>query len=276
MMKRLKQILARLRQWFKTNAVKPLKQNKTKPETGVAAKASSSKCVDKDYFQSANDWAADRHATLVVSRNRYKIAFITSMGLAALLTLAVITLAPLQSVELEIVHENPGGYAWISLVKPHTPIKANWAQTESNIAHYIRLRESYNPQFYAHETALVKSFSTPKVNAQFELSQAASNSMAAINVLKAKGYRSVIIHDVMQLNTNASAQPGQPKQHLAQVNFEVVDHFFGDSRTYKTAYMALVSWRYDGVPQSPQQRLRNWDGFTVTAYQKQPLNQSKS
>lgn len=235
--------------------------------------AQAAKAKDAGYFTRASGWADDIYTVTVASRNRYKMAFFAAMGLSAMLTFAVMVLAPMQQVELEIVHQGPSGNAWVSLTKTNQTFTQSWARSQSEIAHYVRTRESYDPILYANQTKEVALLSSQAVYAQYELSQSSTNSSAGINALGAKGYRTIIINNVMQLDSTSKNINGRGNHvNLAQVNFVMVDHLFGQSRTIKIPYMALVSWTYNGVPKTPDKLLRDWDGFSITKYTVQPIN----
>lgn len=233
----------------------------------------------KDYFKTAKTWADDIYTSVIVSRNRYKVAFYLMSALVFVLGFCVLILAPMQHTELVIVHEGEGGYTWLSTTKQREKPTMNWARTQSEIAHYVMTRESYDPLMYRYQTHEVRLLSSPEVEAGYELAQSSDNKLSPINMLGAKGYRTVQIQSILPLdseskNTDEQNQSNQHDLHtnLAQVNFVMVDHIFGQSQTIKMPYTALVSWTYTGVPSDPDDMMRNWDGFTVIKYDAQPKN----
>ena len=254
-------MIAKLKQWF--------------AQIGAPKKKTESKqnAPSSDYFTTAQSWADDLVTATVTSRNRYKLAFFAATGLAALMTICVMVLVPAQHTELVVVHVGQSGYTWLTTTKSHEKLKPSWAEVQSNIARYITARESYDPILYRHQTSEVKMFSASDVEGQYILEQSQENKNAPINVLQNKGYRTVVVNNVMQEDLAAKNVDGKGHHvNLAQVNFVVVDHLFDQSQTIKTPYTALVSWRYDGIPSTPEKQLRNWNGFTVTKYQVQPVN----
>jgi type IV secretory pathway component VirB8 len=237
-----------------------------------------------NYFNQAASWADDSYATAIASRHRYQLAWIVSMMLAVLLAIAVSILIFTQQSQLVVVHEGDSGYAWVSTLKPNQTIPINFARTASEIAHYVRARESYDPLLYAYQTQEVKWQSSDAVYADYALSQASTNANAPITVLGAKGYRTVIIQSILPLdnpteatmttknNSNNDDDNKGSAVNCVQVDFVTVDHVLGESKTIKTPYTALVSWRYAGVPTNPAKLYSDWDGFTVTKYQVEPVN----
>lgn len=223
----------------------------------------------KDYFKKAQDWAEDRQAQLITSRQRYQWAFFSILILCGLLVLCLIILLPLKSTQLVIVHNNNQGYSWVSTTKLNAAVKPNWAMTKTEIAHYIVTRESYDPAFYQFQYKHVRLFSSPSVFAQYELLQSNANKAAAINLLGAKGYRTVTIHAILPLSQATKKNPN--KKNLAQVDFVIKDHLYGETQTTKTPYTVLISWQHLGLATKPYQQIYNWDRFQVTHYQLQPI-----
>lgn len=245
---------------------------KAKREKPKAAKAIQ---TTGEYFQTARSWVDDIHVTTLVSRNRYKMAFWGMAGLSALLAFCVLVLVPIQHTELVVVHQGQNGYTWLSMTKSHEQIKPDWARTQAEITHYVMTREAYDPLLYSHQANEVDLLSSPQVQSEYQLAQASDNPHAPINVLADKGYRTVIVNDILPLD-KATSDGNDPHHHhvnLAQVNYVVVDHLFGQSSTVKTPYSAVVSWEYRGIPADPEHQLMNWDGFTITKFVVQPMNQ---
>jgi type IV secretory pathway component VirB8 len=227
-----------------------------------------------DYFKTARTWSDDYYTMTTVSRDRYRWAFYGMSGLTAILAFSVMALVPLQHTELVIAHEGPSGYTWLSTTESQKHQSQSWARTASEIAHYVRARESYDPVLYANQTQEVDQLSNQHVQGTYELSQSSANKNAPINLLGAKGYRTVIINNVLALDSVSKNRPNGIKSHinLAQVDYVVEDHLFGEPQTINTPYTALVSWTYNGTSSNPQLMLSNWDGFMVTKFKPQPVN----
>jgi len=257
---------------------KPMKNKATRAQKAHAAAIDHIHTFDHvgddNYFQTARSWSDDIHAETVVSRNRYKVAFYSMSGLCALSIICIMMLIPLQSTQLVIVHEGANGYVWVSTAKADAHIKPNKARTRAELAHYVMTRESYYPEMYIHQTKEVSLLSSPAVLNEYELSQAQSNKLAAINLLGNKGYREVQINSIVSLDSLSQNQSGQKATHinLALVYYTLIDHFYGESKTQATHMMAKVSWAYDGVPDNPSAILNDYDGFKITGFSAQLSN----
>ena len=230
------------------------------------------------YFTSARNWADDIYTATLISRDRYKTAFLIMTGLTCLLTLSIILLVPIQHTELVVVHEGQSGYTWLSTTKSAHSLPTNWNRTAAEIAHYVQTREGYDPLLYSYQTSDVKLFSTPQVLGEYELAQSSDNATSPIRVLGDKGYRTVAINSILPLDQDSPDTSKNRNKHinLAQVNFVVIDHFFDGNQTIKTPYTALVSWEYRDVNSDPDVLLQNWDGFIITKYVVQSVYLPKS
>lgn len=226
------------------------------------------------YFETAQNWADDAFAAVLVSRNRYQFAFLFMAILVGLLALSTATLTPLQHTQLVVVHEGEGlnGEVWLSAPPSHSVPPLNWARTQSEIAHYVEVRESYDPLLYAELASEVAALSNAKVQSEYDAAQASHNPNSPITQLGTKGYQSVIVHSVLPLDSaDETSQPGTTHINLAQVDFDVVTHTIGEDETQTAPYTALIAWTYQGVPSDPSLLLQNWDGFTVTQFDVQPV-----
>lgn len=260
-----------MRKWLGAIKLESCFQNQSSSSNADSSKSNS------NYFQEAKSWADDIYTATIVSRNRYKIAFFSMAGLSALLVLSVCMLIPAQHTELVVVHQGNSGYTWISTTKPHEKLPQNWNRTRSEIANYVRARESYDPVLYGYQTKDVDLFNTSEVQSEYEMAQDSHNKLAPINLLADKGYRTVTINNIMLLDDESKNTKNDSHHvNLAQVDFVVKDHFFDANRTVETPYRAIVSWRYAGVPSSAYQKLKNWDGFKITKYVVQPVNMADS
>lgn len=271
-MKKVKNLLNKI---FRKN-VRNIKAKEVKVAKAAKPKAGKNIKTDKEYFKTARSWADDIYTATIVSRNRYKAAFLVSFGLSILLAFCVLVLVPIQHTELVVVHEGANGYTWLSTTKSHYHPPMSWVREQAEIAHYVTARESYDPLVYKYQTKEVNLLSAPQVQAEYEMAQSSENKASPINILGAKGYRTVVINSILPVDSVKKNTTNTPKKerhvNLAQVNFVVIDHLFGENRTIKTPYTALVSWEYDGVPSSPDKKLMNWDGFRITKYLVQAKN----
>lgn len=235
-----------------------------KPTTAELVGASK-----KNYFVEARSWADDLYTSAIISRNRYKLAFFVAMGLAILLAIAVDGLIPLQHMEPLLVNHYQDGRVSVQPMKqPYAP--TNPAQVQSEIVRYVINRESYDPSSYDAQYSLTNLMSNTAVAKQYIGVQSTGNKHSVINVLGHHGWRSVHVDSVVFLDSTLNNKGKTPSQqthyNLAQINFAMTDHFKNSARQKTKALTALVSWDYRGTPSDPNERWRDWDGFTITRY----------
>mgnify|MGYP002624746710 CR=1 FL=1 len=224
---------------------------------------------EKNYFVEARSWADDMYTSAIISRNRYKLAFFAMMGLACLLTIAIDGLIPMQHMEPLLVNHYQDGRVTVQPVKqPYAP--SNQAQVESEIVRYVVNRESYDPSSYNEQYSLINLMSNNEVAKQYIHDQSTANKRAPINILANKGYRTVHVDSVIFLDSifhnQGEVKSKQTHHNLAQVNFTITDHFKNSAYKQAKALTVLMSWEYQGMPNNPEDRWRDWDGFTVTHY----------
>jgi len=237
----------------------------------------------KNYFKLARTWADDYSISLELSRRRYQMAFLVMAALVFILMIGLVSLLPLKKIQLAVIHEGPSGETWISSLDTGAKPSSSWAKEKSEIAHYVSLRESYDPMLYPYLSQQMAWFNDDLVQAGYLQEQSPTNQNSPSNFLSNRGFRTVKINSVIDLDLeskNTDTERGH--LNLAQVNYEITDHFFGASgdsvdglnpnSPNRQTYTALISWSYTGVPDSPEALLQNWDGFVITKYQTQRVN----
>lgn len=252
---------------------------------------------NNNYFKLARSWSDDYSIALELSRRRYQIAFLSMSGLVLLLIISLISLLPLQKIQLAIVHEGPSGETWVSTLDAGAKPSTTWGKEKSEIAHYVYLRESYDPMLYPYLSAQIRWFNDDLVQGEYLAAQSPNNHDSPSRLLSDKGFRTVKINSIVALDLeskNTDTERGH--LNLAQVNYVITDHSFGFenlaesvgsdspdspnssgesdnfSNASSRAYTALISWSYAGVPDQPEGLLQNWDGFVVSKYQTQRVN----
>lgn len=240
-------------------------------KNGKKTKQDSAASV-QNIFGDAKTWADDYYAQAVVSRSRYQLLSFFALGLAGLLTIAIIIMMPLKKVvPLEINHYEDG---YVS-VTPINDTKAprNKAQVESELVRYVTARESFSFNSYPMQFSLVNLLSSSQVSSDYIEKQDAKNKSSFLNTLGEKATRNIHIDSVNFLdreNWVDKQHPQIPHKNMAQVDYSVTTRHAGSIT--RTGYSALISWKYRGIPNSPKERWRNWDGFTVTSYQNNQRN----
>lgn len=225
-----------------------------------------------NYFQTATSWADDYYTMAIASRNRWKAGVLyVALPITCLSLLCVLVLVPAQRIEPMIVHHYEDGH--IS-VDPVSQIEAptNKAEMESELVRYVISRESYDSTSYDNQYQLVNWLSNNNVAREYMQTQSHTNKFSPINRLSDHGIRTVHIENVVFLdNQKDNDKPNNHQKHhnLAEINFTVTDSEKNGSAKASKPMTALISWDYRGTPNDPDQKWRNWDGFTVTSYQLQ-------
>jgi type IV secretion system protein VirB8 len=260
--------LKKLTQWLSTVSGKSLNNN---AEKGMARKKLSKTAdEDKNYFQLARTWADDYYTLVVASRNRYRAAFLSAMGLCLLLSLSVMSLSHTHEYIPLMVHHYDSGAVSIEQAE-NAYVPESQAGIESELVRYIVNRETYDPASFSQQYKLVTLMSDNKVSQTYHHSQSSDDHTSFITTFGSRVVRSVKIQDVNFLD---NADLNDEKQHethhknLAEVNFVVTDKDVKSGTEKQTPYVAILTWIHAGIPNDPEARWMNWNGFTITHYQR--------
>ena len=227
------------------------------------------KSTTKDYFNRARSWADDNFSQLQQSRNRYQLAFVVSMGLNMVASIAVIVLANYQTLVPMMVHHYDNGITTVEpLMNANAPI--NKSQVESDIVRYITNREAYDISSYRVQFDLISLLSNSSVGAEYLQEQDNGNKDAPINILGANASRQIHIYSINFLDTTLFNEKDLSKTHqnVAEVVFTLTDSDKSNGKPIERHYSALISWQYVTPSTSPLERWQNWDGFQVIRYNK--------
>ncbi|KTD20127.1 virB8 family protein [Legionella londiniensis] len=223
------------------------------------------------YFKRARSWADDQFGRLEQSRNRYQAAFLSAMGLNIIALIVIGMLAHYQTLVPLLVHHYDNGVTTIEPVSnEQTPI--NRSQVESDIVRYIELREAYDISSYRAQFELVNLLSNNAVNKEYLTEHEASNAASPLRVLANHSKREVHIYSINFLDSLLANERDIHKDHhaLAEVVFSLIDTDKSTGKCTTKHFNAMISWRYTSPSSSPETRWKNWDGFEVTRYSKQP------
>lgn len=224
----------------------------------------------KDYFERASGWADDQFATLGASRKRYRFICAGLLVVCGLMTLSILILSHTREYIPLLVHHYDNGAVSIEQAQNHARPR-DQAQIESELVRYIVNRESYDPTSFSQQFKLVNVMSDRVVSKRYQQQQDANNAKALINQLGGDQVRTIHIEDINFLDLASRNQKKQTiHKNLAEINFVLTDRDVSSGKMTRTPKVAIVSWRHTGVPENPEVRWLNWDGFTVTHYQ---LNQ---
>jgi type IV secretion system protein VirB8 len=273
----MKKILNSIKTKFKKVKVKTSDKSKAfcKEHKLVNHPLTEESVAPYDYFTLARSWNDDFYTCVEASRNRWKafsLWLLTPVSIV-LLTCTVM-LIPAQHLEpLMINHYNNGLTTVVPFKQAYSP--KSQSQVESDIARYVRFRESYSSSAYDYSYRLINLMSSPAITKGYDQEQSSSNKNAPIRLLGEKGYRTVTIESIVFLDSkdkNNKSEHEQNHRNLAQVNFVVTDHDKKSGSVTSTPLTTLVSWKYRGTPNDPSDRWMDWNGFTVTTYQVQQRN----
>lgn len=234
-----------------------------------------------DYFATAKSWADEFYASAIASRNKWRALSIFVLTPVIFLLLICMTfLIPSQHIEPLMINHYADGETIVTPVKQHYAPKDS-AEVKSDIAQYVRFRESYSADTYDYSYRLIHLMSSQSAYSDYQESQNIDNKNSPINLLGKSGYETVKIESIVfldnkdkniQNNTNTKNKHSNKNlndlhKNLAQVNFVVITHNDQNSTTTSKPLTALISWGYRGISNDPNDRWMDWNGFTVTHYQ---------
>lgn len=240
------------------------------PKKKEGIKKSSKEKNNENYFQLATSWADDYYARVVTSRNRYQIAFLSAIGLCGLMTISLMMLSHTHEYIPLLVHHYDSGAVSVSPTSQKGAPK-NKAEIESDLVRYIITRESYDPASFDQQYQLVTLLSDSSVARFYQSQQNGDDDQAFIHHFGNKIVRSVKIEEVSFLDNedlNSKEKNETNHRNLAEVHFIVTDKNVSSGKESKTPYVAILSWAYGGIPSDPEVRWMNWNGFTITSYQR--------
>lgn len=225
--------------------------------------------LDPNYFKAGESWFAEKFVLKQIEANRYLLGFIVSSLIALTLTIALIIMLPLKTIEPLIIHQNhTTGETWVE--KPKNPyIPQNEAQIKSDLVRYIIFRESYSGYDINQRFDSVIARSNSKERAIYNDFQSNSNPNSPINTLRKEGTRTVKVEDLIFLDKEgASLEDRELKvtaRNLAKIDFKTTTTSKkGDTKVEN--WVATISWHYRGTPTDQVAAWENWNGFEVTYY----------
>lgn len=225
---------------------------------------------NENYFQLSNSWSDDYYARVATSRNRYQTAFLIAMGLCGLLSISVMMLSHTHEYIPLLVHHYDSGVVSVSPTSQSGAPK-NQAEIESDLVRYVISRESYDPAFFDQQYQLVTLLSDSNVARVYQSQQNSEDDQALIHLFGNKFVRSVKIEEVNFLDNeslNSKEKHDTNHRNLAEVHFIVTDKNVSSGKETKTPFVAILTWTYGGIPNDPEVRWMNWNGFTITSYQR--------
>lgn len=195
------------------------------------------------------------------------MCFILS-GISAILLCSTLSLVHTHEYIPLLVHHYESGAVSVEPVKQHYAPKSQ-VEIESELVRYVVNRESYDPASFSESYQLVHVMSDNNVARQYAEDQNAEDKRSFIARFGDKTIRVTHIESVNFLDNeelNQTEKGGKHHKNLAEVNFIVTDKDSHGGSTKRTPYVAIISWTHAGIPEDPEIRWMNWDGFVVTSY----------
>jgi type IV secretion system protein VirB8 len=211
--------------------------------------------VPSEVDTAACDWYADRYQSIFVSRNRWLVAAVVSLGLALAQALALVGLVPLKtSVPFVIKEEVSGAITTVAPLTGDNSVTYQESARKYFLARYVISREGYDPAGLAENYTVVGLMSDPEEAQEFKRSIAQTNPRSPIRVFGQTINRSIRVKSISFLN-----------DRLAQVRLTANDKTRSAVET-TSEWVALVGFRFGPAPASESDRLINPLGFYVTSY----------
>lgn len=226
---------------------------KFKSKTKEPTKPKLAEQID-DYYKQAQGWAYDCFDSVVISRNRYKVAFYIMSAFSALLVLAISAMAPLKTVAPVVINTDSSGVSWVQRPYVNQQFTHSVAQVRSEIYHYIQYRESYDIITNNVRESYVASMSNDAVFKEY------SNDLVTNQVAKNLGNDGTIKVKI------ESIQFLPNKNNFAIIRFQLTQT--SNNIESSKEEQVMMSWKYRGLPENADQQFINYDGFTVTSYDK--------
>jgi type IV secretion system protein VirB8 len=230
--------------------------------------------MKQEYFKAGRDWYVERYESAHIQSNRWFVAFLSMSILAIVLTAAIIILVPLKTYIPLVIHQNTQtGELWVDRPKTiYAP--ENDAQIQSDIVRYIASRESYSAADINQRFHLVMLLSDNAISRDYESEQSNGNKKSPVNTLGETGTRTVHIEDIVFLDKAGIKELRHfrtKSSNLAKVDFTTTTTDVAGNKK-QDAFVATISWTYQGIPESKQDAWDNWNGFTVLTYRVDPRN----
>lgn len=211
----------------------------------------------QDYFVKARTWA---ESEVAASARNQRIAWIVAGvagSIALLLVLALVILLPLKTVEPYVVTvDRQTGAVQVATAVTPGAISQNEAVIQAQLAGYVRVRETFDVTDLRQAYRQVQLLSGRDVAAGYVRALAAANPQSPLRTLN-KG--DMLTVDIKSVSIIA---PGS-----GIVRFQVTRMAQGRAIA-STAYIAAISYGFNGGPLRVADRFDNPLGFQVTRYRR--------
>jgi len=213
----------------------------------------------KDYFDRAGSWAADKLARSERLVRISTIAASIATAIAALEAVALVLLTPLKTVQpVTLLVDRHTGY--VQALNPVSPAKidASEALTRSFLAQYVTAREGFDRATVAVDYRKVALWSAEAARASYLAYMPAESTESPFRRYPAGVSVAATVKSISKL------APG-----TALVRFDTEPQG-SDVRHTAQPWIALVRYRFIAAPMRFQDRLVNPLGFQVVSYRRDP------
>lgn len=210
------------------------------------------------YYAEAQSWADQRVES---ERRARRLAWIVASvaGIIALvLSVTLAILLPLKTVQPYVVTvDRQTGAVEIATTVANGRLTQNEAVIQSQLANYVRLRETFDATDLASNYRRVQLLSAPDVRSGYIAAIAASNPASPLHTLSPGDTLSIRIKSVSLIG------PGS-----ALVRYDAARTLVGARGTVSSAFVSAISFGFSDRPLRASDRFDNPLGFQVTRYRR--------
>jgi type IV secretion system protein VirB8 len=210
------------------------------------------------YYREAASWGADLEAHLRGSRRIAWMVAAAMMLIAILEAVALVVMMPLKSVEpYTLLVDRQTGF--VEALNPLDPrrISGDAALTQSFLVQYVIAREGYDSDTLQTDYRKVALWSAESARSSYLAAMQASNPQSPLVLYPRTATIGVRVKSVSPVGRN-----------VAMVRFETRRHDAGGREGPRSAWVALVRYRYSGEPMRLEDRFINPLGFQVVRYRR--------
>lgn len=208
---------------------------------------------EKDAF----DFEASRNYLFIKSNKRAWAVATVSLVVTLILSLAVVFLTPLKTVELAVVKVDKNGFVDIVTQLDEQVITTDEAIDKHFIGRYIKTREQY------YFGSLNKDFETVQMLSSSDVSQKYINEMVNKKTGRAEVYKDkqeVDVH-IISIVLNKKVD-----EFVATIRVETVERDVKNTTGVNTIKVITLTYEYLPIKLNTKSRLENPLGFVVTSY----------
>ena len=210
------------------------------------------------YFARVASWAGDRNDGLRLSRQIAWFVAALAMGVAVLEALALYGLAPLKTiVPYTILVDRNSGFVQVLKETEPDKISQDTALTQSLLAQYVVARESFEIGGITAQYRKVALWSADVARRDYLASVPASNPESPFRR-----------YPRMTVVTTSIRSVSLTEPNTALVRFETERIDEGQEAGTRSAWIAVVHYRFSGAPMTIEDRLIDPLGFQVIRYQR--------